>query len=290
MRDEKDWSWEPQGDSHPSPLIPRPFITIGTVPYLNARPLVRWFADTEEGRGSGVRVVEAVPSELARMLRRGECAAALVSSFELLRRPDLCYAPGVAVAAEGPVLSVRMLSKVPIPAVRSVALDTSSLTSVALLKILLAERFGVAPCYLPHGPDLDRMLSEADAALLIGDLGYREYDPSLHTLDLGAAWRELTGLPFVYALWIGPPDRLTPEVAEVLLRAKEWGAAHLEAIARTEYERLGETYERTHGYLTKVMRYGLGAREVEGLRAFAGKALANGLIDAPAPLSPCTSR
>jgi len=253
-------------------------IVIGSVPYLNARPLVRWFRDTDEGRASGVRVVEAVPSALAGMLERGELAAAMVSSFELFRRPSLCFAPGVAVAADGPVLSVRMLSKAPIPEIRSVALDTSSLTSTALLKILLAEGWDLRPHYLPAAPDLDGMLERADAALLIGDAGYRDYDPGLHVLDLGAAWRNLTGLPFVYALWIGPRDGLTPEVVAALQQAKEWGRAHREEIACSEYARLGETYERVHHYLTHIMRYDLGPRELEALRLFGEKARRQGLL------------
>jgi chorismate dehydratase len=253
-------------------------ITIGSVPYLNARPLVRWFYDTEEGRASGIRVVESVPSELARMLERGEVAAALVSSVELFRAPGLTYAPGAAVAAEGPVLSVRLLSRVPLERIRSVALDTSSLTSVALVKILLAERFGLNPQYGHAPPNLERMLAEADAALLIGDLGYREYDASLHVLDLGAAWYELTGLPFVYALWIGTGVSLTAELTGVLFRAKEWGKAHLPDIARTEYRRLNETYERTLNYLTHIMHYDVGPREEQGLRLFGQKARAQGLL------------
>jgi chorismate dehydratase len=255
-------------------------IVIGSVPYLNGRPLVRWFTDTEEGRASGVRVVEAVPSKLARMLEAGEVAAALVSSFELLRTPGLVYAPGMAVAADGPVLSVRMLSKVPVREVRRVALDTSSLTSVALLKILLAEAYGLAPEYVPHPPHLERMLAEADAALLIGDLGYRDYGPDLHALDLGAAWKDLTGLPFAYALWIGYPDKLTPDLAATLRRAKDWGEAHLEQIARAEFERLDETYERSRDYLTRIMRYTVGPREEEALRLFGEKAHTTGLLPA----------
>jgi len=252
---------------------------IGTVPYLNGRPLVRWFWDTEEGRTSGVEVGEAVPSLLARQLETGEVAAAMVSSIELFRKPGLTHAPGVGVIADGPVRSVRMFSRVPFDKIRSVALDTSSLTSVALLKILLTERYGLQPEYRAAAPDLGAMLKTADAALLIGDPGYRDYgDPSLHILDLGEGWKALTGLPFVYALWIGWPERLTPEVNAYLQRAKEWGKRNLEAIAASEYRRLDETYDRSYRYLTEVMRYDLGAHEEEALRLFGEKALQHGLV------------
>lgn len=259
-------------------------IRIGSVPYLNARPLVRWFTDTIAGRGSGVRVEEAVPSVLADMLEAGELAAALVSSIELFRRPDLCYAAGTGVAAEGPVLSVRMLSRKPIPMVQSVALDTSSLTSVALLKILLAEQYGLCPRYVPSPPDLSCMLASADAALLIGDIGYREYEPSLHVLDLGAAWKELTGLPFVYAVWIGTESSLA-SVADLLTSARLWGTGHLEQIAKSEFDQRGETLERTRHYLADIMRYEIGSREEEALRLFGEKAAAHGLVSDAADLT-----
>ena len=252
---------------------------IGTVPYLNGRPLVRWFWDTEEGRASGVRVVEAVPSRLAEQLETGEVAAAMVSSIELFRKPGLIHAPGAGVIADGPVRSVRMFSRVPFAEIRTVALDTSSLTSVALLKILLAEGYGLRPSYHAAAPDLSTMLQSADAALLIGDLGYRDYgDPSLHILDLGEGWKALTGLPFVYALWIGWPERLTPPLNAALAQAKEWGKAHLEGIARAEYRRLDETYERSYDYLTEVMRYDLEPREEEALRLFGEKSVQHGLV------------
>lgn len=250
---------------------------LGSVPYLNAKPLVRWFSDTEEGRVSGVRVVEAVPSDLAKMLETGDVAAALVSSVELFRAPGLTHALDIGVVANGPVLSVRMLSKVPISEVRTVALDTSSLTSIALLKILLTERFGLTPIYTPYAPDLPAMLAHCDAALLIGDKGYREYDPSLHILDLGEAWRELTGLPFVYALWIGKPEALTPPLCATLLRAKEWGKAHLPEIAEKEYGPLNETYARSLRYLTEIMRYDVGEREEAALALFGEKLRAHDL-------------
>jgi chorismate dehydratase len=225
-----------------------------------------------------VRVIEAAPSELARRLHGGELACALVSSIELFRRPDLTFAPGIGIVADGPVHSVRLFSRVPIPQITSVALDTSSLTSVALLKIVLAEQFGLAPRYVPESPNLAVMLDRADAGLLIGDAGYREYDASLHVLDLGAAWKELTGLPFVYALWIGTPARLTPGLASALVRARDWGIEHRDEIAAREFGPLNETHERVRHYLRDVMRYHVGPREIEALRLFGKKAREHDLL------------
>ena len=246
-------------------------LNIGSVPYLNGRPLVRWFSDTQEGREAGISVIEAVPSRLATLLETGEIAAALVSSVELFRSPGLTYVPGIAVAAEGPVESVRLLSRVPLQEIKRVALDTSSLTSVALLKILLRELYNLTPDYIPAPPHLEKMLTEADAALLIGDNGYREYDSAFHVLDLGEGWERFTHLPFVYACWIGRPENLTESLRATLTEAKEWGKTHLDEIARTEHEKIGESYVRASHYLTEIMRYDMGDREEAALRLFGEK-------------------
>lgn len=251
---------------------------IGSVPYLNGRPLMRWFTDTPEGKASGITVVEAVPSVLARMLEAGEIATALVSSVELFRKPGFTHTPECAVIADGAVESVRVLSRVPVEKIRKVALDTSSLTSVALTKIILSERYGLTPDYLSHAPDLAQMMKAADAALLIGDLGYRDYGPDFHALDLGAEWKALTGLPFVYACWVGFPERMTPELVQNLQQAKEWGTQNLLAIADAEYTSLDETQARSRHYLTEVMQYTLGSREEEALALFGEKVRAHGLV------------
>ncbi len=254
------------------------YTVVGSVPYLNGRPLMRWFTDTPEGVASGVRVIEAVPSVLARMLEAGEIAAALVSSVELFRKAGFTYAPGCAVIADGAVESVRVFSRVPVEQIRTVALDISSLTSVALTKIILAERYGLTPVYMPHAPDLNTMLESADAALLIGDPGYRDYGSDYHTLDLGAEWKSLTGLPFVYACWVGYPERMDAGLVRFLQTAKEWGTRNLDRIADAEYGKLGETKARARHYLSEVMRYTLGSEEESALALFGKKVRRHGLI------------
>src|SRR5438105_9568946 len=116
---------------------------IGCVPYLNAKPLIDWFHEPE--CDAPVEIAYAVPSQLARMLEREEVDVALVSTFEVFRRPELRIIPNISISADGPVKSVRLFSCVPLQAVRSIALDTSSLTSVALIQILMREQFGLAP-------------------------------------------------------------------------------------------------------------------------------------------------
>jgi chorismate dehydratase len=238
---------------------------IGSVPYLNARPLVHYFLHHE----TDIEVIEEVPSRLAALLEAGEIHAALVSSIELVRQPAWGYVPGIAIATNGAVESVRMLGKFP---PRSVALDTSSLTSVALLKILLQERFHLTPTYQSLPPDLDTMLTACDAALLIGDKGYKNYGEQIPALDLGEEWTKWTGLPFVWAAWIAPKAHLTPELCATLTQAKAWGLAHLDDIITTEAARHGETEARARHYLTEVMHFDLDEKAEAGLMQFLEKA------------------
>ena len=258
-------------------------IKIGSVPYLNEKPLTRWFSHTDEGKSSGIEVIYAVPSELARLLAAGEIAAALVSSFEYFRTPGYAIAPGVSISGQGDIESVRAFSRVAWRKTESLALDTSSLTSVALLKILLAEQLDSHPAFLHASPSLDAMLAQADACLLIGDKGMLANGEDLNVLDLGRAWRRLTGLPFVYAVWLGKPENITPELIRALNTAKAWGLTQVEAIAAEEAVRIGTTVRQCRHYLTEVMDYNLDEEHLEALAMFGAKARTRHLFLGPVP-------
>ena len=234
-------------------------IIIGSVPYLNEKPLTRWFHQTEAGQNCGIKVIHAVPSELARMLEQGEIAAALVSSFEYFRSPGYTIVPGISISGQDEITSVRAFSRLPWRKTESVAVDTSSLTSVALLRILLAEQFDSHPAFRHHPPDIDAMLAVADAALLIGDKAMLARPDVLDVLDLGKSWRRLTGLPFVYAVWLGKPDKITPQLVDALTTARDWGLTQTEPIAAEEASRLGCSVAVCRRYLAEIMDYDLGA-------------------------------
>ena len=253
---------------------------IGSVPYLNEKPLTRWFSHTEVGKASGIEVVYAVPSELAKMLETGEIAAALVSSFEYFRTPKYAIAPGVSISGQGEIESVRAFARVPWRKIESLALDTSSLTSVALLKIILAEQLDSHPAFLNHAPDLAAMLAVADAALLIGDRGMMADGRGLNTVDLGQAWRKLTGLPFVYAVWLGLPENITPHLIQSLAEAKAWGLTQLEVIAAEQAALIGCSVAQCRHYLSEVMDYDLEDEHLKALERFGEHARFNGLLPA----------
>ncbi|MGE0392786.1 MAG: menaquinone biosynthetic enzyme MqnA/MqnD family protein [Vicinamibacterales bacterium] len=234
--------------------------------FLNARPLT-WALDRQPDRW---RVRYDLPSACARLLHAGDVDLGLIPSIEYLERPDYRFVPGVGIGSRGPIASVALFTRRDIADVRSVALDTSSRTSVALVKVLCARRFGIAPEFRPHAPDLDAMLAGADAALVIGDPAL-ELDAAalgLRKIDLGDEWTALTGLPFVYAAWTGRPGAVADSDVKVLQAAQAEGVTATGEIAaeyagsRTAVRPLAEAYLRDN------VRYGMGPDEVAGLQLF----------------------
>lgn len=239
---------------------------LGSVPYINAVPLSRWF-ETPEGEGFA-KIRYEVPSALAHQLSRRELDVALVSSVETFRQKSTVIIPGIAIASEREVMSVRLFSKVPFERLQKVALDTSSLTSTALIKILLKELYAVKPEYVSLPPNLNRMLAECDAGLLIGDAGMTANANGLYVLDLGAAWFRLTGLPFVWAVWLANTRTDLERLTTLLHRAKAWGLTHLEELAAHESIRTGLGSDICIHYLTQIMVYDLEPRHLQGLERF----------------------
>jgi chorismate dehydratase len=251
-------------------------LRIGSVPYLNGKPLIAWFdsADCDVD----ARLIYDVPSALAPMLRAGELDVAMVSSFEALRAPGLRIVPDVSISADGLVKSVRLFSRVPYGEIRTVAMDASSLTSVALSRIVLADAFGAKPRCVPHPPDLEAMLTACDAALLIGELRLFE-TPARFVLDLGEAGKALTGLPFVYAAWLAPEEPARPELDEALLRARLWGEARLEELSVEWAARMALPLPAVQDYFHNVMRYDLDAPKRTALAEFRRRSAAHGICD-----------
>ena len=250
-------------------------LRIGCVPYLNAKPLIDWFHSSDCDVNATIDYV--VPSQLATMLEENRIDTALVSIFELFQSPGLTLLPGISISADGPVKSVRLFSCKPFERVRSVALDTSSLTSVALTRILLAEKYGVSPRYDHQPPDLDRMLETQDAGLIIGDL--KLFDtPATHILDLGEAWKQMTDLPFVYAAWLARSDAPVDALTDALSRARDWGVQRLDSLAVTWAEQMNLPLDRVQDYFLNVMQYDLDDEKLEGMRLFEKKCRRHGLI------------
>ena len=257
-------------------------IRIGAVSYLNARPLV-------EGLGQypdRFSIRYDLPSECARLLHAREIDLGLIPSIEYLRGDGYAIVPGCAVASDGPVASVAIFTSMPIERVRTIALDTSSRTSVALTRVMAARHFGIVPVFVNHRPDLAAMLERADAALLIGDPAlFADYAAlGLEKIDLGAEWRAFTGLPFVYACWTGRPDLLRPGDIDALQHARAVGEADAEGVAARFFG--ADVVKAGIGsrYLRENIRFQLGDRERAGLERFFELAADVGVVERSQPL------
>lgn len=241
-------------------------VRLGAVGYLNARPLT-WALDRAPERWS---IRYDVPSVCGALLNTGEIDLGLIPSIDFLQAPDYRFVPGVGICSRGPVRSVALYHRVPLDQIRRVALDTSSHTSVALLKVLSRHRFGIDPEFVPHGPQLEVMTRDCDAGLLIGDPALETDHEALGLgkIDLGEAWTTMTGLPFVYAAWTGRAGAVSGEDVGALQAAQAEGAAATGAIA-AEYGRGDAAVtSRAAAYLRDNVKYGLGPDEAAGLQMF----------------------
>ena len=210
-----------------------------------------------------------VPAECADRLASGGADIGIVPSFELTRQ-QLTVLPGTGIACHGPVRSILLISKKPAAEIRSVALDSSSRTSVQLTRVILARRYGVSPKLFSHPPDLDGMLRAADAALVIGDPALH-IDPAalpFHVYDLGGDWVEMTGLPMVFAVWAGRADVVTPEVVAAFRDSCRFGRERIEEIVADEGPRRGFSADLVREYLTRNIVHELGPRDYEGMELF----------------------
>ncbi len=228
---------------------------VGSVKALNTVPLTRGLED---------QIIYATPAKLAEMLRRNELDAALVSVVEPLLRDHYDILDSVAVSSLGEVKSVLLAHRKPLAAANEVYCDTASLTSVALLKVLFAER-GLKPEFKP----LDDYASakEKDFVLLIGDaaLDFLLAPHEHEIFDLGAAWYELTNLPFVFAVWALRRGVENRSLRRRLLEARDFGLDTLEHIIRSrpEYD-----LEFRQDYLGWHIQYHLGSDEKRGMAKF----------------------
>jgi chorismate dehydratase len=251
--------------------------SLGAVSFLNSRPLTI----SLEPPNDFFDLSYDLPSVCAARLQAGEVDLGLIPAIEYARSPmPYAIVPQVAVGCCGAVLSVRLFYQGSFKNIRRVALDTSSRTSVALLQILLRGHFGMDPQMVAAAPDLDAMLASADAALLIGDPVFSAMDQGVPSVDLGQAWMEFTGLPFVFAFWAGRQDVLTPDQVRRLAQARVQGAQRIGEIARDFSAESGGDAAFYERYLRDYICFDLGDAEIAGLKRFYALAAQQGLIQA----------
>jgi predicted solute-binding protein len=237
------------------------------VSYLNTSPLV-W--GMLHGPQQGLFDLEfRIPAGCADRLASGGADIGIVPSFELTKQ-DLEVIPGTGIACHGPVRSILLISSRPAGEIRTLAADASSRTSVELARVILARKFGARPRFFAHQPDLEAMLRQADAALIIGDPALR-IDPArlpYHVYDLGAEWWEMTGLPMVFAVWAGRRGIVNGEIADAFRASCRYGRERLEAIVASEAARREFAPELVREYLTRHIVHELTDRDYDGMELF----------------------
>jgi chorismate dehydratase len=253
--------------------------------YLNSAPLLWSFA-----RGSRRREVELLtdtaPARCALMLERGDADAALVPVIEYQRMSeDVSVVPGVCVGARGPVRSVVLVTRgAPLEAVRSVALDTSSRTSAALVRIIFREFLPHEPEFAPSEPDLRGMLARHDAALMIGDPAMTFAREGLRVYDLAELWREHTGLGFVFAMWMTREEARGRIGGVDFAGARDEGLRHVEEIVDGYERELPLRRAELLSYLRDNICFTLDEGMRAGLDLYYRLAHRHGLINSLRPL------
>lgn len=243
--------------------LPKP--RVAAVSYLNTVPLV-W--GMLQGPQKGLAdLTFCLPAEAADRLQTGHADIGLLPVIEAARQ-NLPAVPGLGIACDGAVRSILLFTKTPWNQIRRLAVDHGSRTSVMLSRIILRERFQIEPELVVMRPQLAPMLAEADAALLIGDAALRvqpERQPYEY-LDLGAAWKDLTGLPMVFARWAGP--NLPPEYTSLFEGSCQYGEERLPEIIDHQADRRGLPRNLVREYLTDYIHFRLGSRELQGLDTY----------------------
>jgi chorismate dehydratase len=285
-------------------------LRVSIVEYLNAAPLVWGFTD---GPLAGKYDLSfTVPSQCAEQLRRGDADLGIIPSIEYQRMDGVVALPGMAIASKNVVRSLLVVSKKPIEMAQRIALDTSSRSTVALVRLLAAEHWKINPEFVDAAPDPSAMLQQADAALIIGDPALRislkmealagksprgedccQGDaedmpiPGFETLfvyDVIHQWREMTGKPAALAIWAGRREAITPEVLADFTASKQYGLERIREISEAASIKLDLPPRALERYLTENIHFDLDEEILAGLRLFFEKAAAAGLIPRARPL------
>ncbi len=247
-------------------------LRISAISYLNTAPLMWDFEHDNAGRD--FEISYTLPSACARALEAGTADIGIIPAAAYAQIPGLMILPDVAIASRRPVRSILLVSRVPVDQIHSVALDTSSMTSVALTKVLFEKWLGGGRTFTPMAPDVEKMLAQHDAGLLIGDPALQVDRSRYLTLDLAEEWIRYTGKPFVFAFWAVRSDALheapQQDLATIFQQSRDHGleAASLASIAREWAPRLGIGEADVHSYLTENIYYRLDAPCLEGLQLF----------------------
>jgi chorismate dehydratase len=266
-------------------------LRISAISYLNTAPLMWDFEYGSTDARSAFEISYTIPSQCAASLREGSADIGIIPVAAYASIPDLAILPGVAIASRRAVRSILLVSKVPLETIQTVALDTSSMTSVALIKVLFANWWGGSRTFTPMAPDIEQMLKMHDAGLVIGDPALQIDRSRYLTYDLAEEWIRLTGKPFVFAFWAVRQAALADaprdlDLATVFQESRDHGLQpeNLDRIAREWSSRLGLDEGGIKSYLTENIHYSLDPACLDGMQLFCQLARECGALLSAPPL------
>jgi chorismate dehydratase len=286
-------------------------LRISIVEYLNTAPLVWGF--TEGPLAGKYELSFGVPSHCAESLRSGQSDIGIIPAIEYQRMEGMVALPGMAIAAKREVRSLLVVAKKPIELAKRIALDTSSRSTAALVRLLAAGYWKISPEFVEAAPDPSEMLKHADAALVIGDPALRislkmdalsgktppgdqqccQGDPdelpvpgfeTLFVYDVAHQWREMTGKPCVLAIWVGRPEAFTPEVVADFEASRRYGLERLREISEAASVKLDLPARALERYLVENINFDLDEENLAGLQLYLEEAAAAGLIARARPV------
>jgi chorismate dehydratase len=263
--------------------VSRTKLKVSFIEYLNSVPLGWGFLNGPYQ--DAFDLLFDVPSQCARHLSTGEADVGLIPVIEYQRIPGLSVLPDISIASKQEAKSVLFVSKKPLTEVSSVAVDSSSRTSVALLKILLGKFHGLdSVTYHEESPDPEKMIELHDAALIIGNPALKVRRDSLDVYDLAAEWNRFTGLPFVFAVWAVRSAANLGEQAQIFYRSREQGLKEIDSIASVYSKKLGVEAGEIREYILENLNYSLDQDNLRGLQTFFDTAAELGLTASSRPL------
>lgn len=259
-------------------MVQKSRLRVGAVSFLNTKPLIYPLLNGEIETDIALSV--DVPSRVAALLSEGELDVGLIPIIEYFRRvpsegETYTILPNISIASHGSVRSIQLFSRVPVAEIQRIGLDANSRTSVALLRVLLKERYGIAPSFAQCAPTINPSVAlqgdkdaPFDAILLIGDPALRHLGAAAYSLDLGEAWYAFTGLPFVYACWVARSEVCLGDLPAVLHESKVRGIGQIPEIARIESQKLGLSEDLCRDYLENYIKYDLDESSIAGVELF----------------------
>ncbi len=256
---------------------------VSVVQYLNTAPLV-WGMMKGEQQGK-FELSFTTPALCAEAVRQRTVEVGIIPSIEYQRLDKAQIITGISIAAKNEVKSVLLLSKVPLAKIQTVAVDNSSRTSAALLRIMMRKFYSRFITATPFRPKPDEMLKNADAALVIGDPALTYTGQVQEVYDLGEEWKKATGLPFVFALWVGYEDARLGRFRKDFEDSRDYGLAHVDDIAAEYAPKLSMKPAGVRAYLTQNIDYSLDEDNRKGLRLFYKLAREVGIIPMERDLS-----